>query len=145
MTVFGFTSGEFTMEATPGTPVGYWSDGDDFPVSARNYAHELFAYSDDLEETPENILDELNDYFGEGEWHIEAGFDNPNGGYCWNYAVANVPVRVFPFIITRRVVLVHKYLGPNGWTETGYPVPDPTKWDELQAGYQPRKVYQDCD
>lgn len=144
MTVFGFTAGEFQFMDS--SVIGHWSDNDDYPVSARNYADEVFAYSDDLEETPANILDDLNDYFGEGQWHIEKGDDLPDGGYAYNYAVADDTTSAWPFIVRRRVVLVLKYYNDiQGWTEKPYPVPDPTDYAELQAGYSPRKVYIDCD
>lgn len=142
--IFGFAAGEYAFQNS--SVFGFWSDGDDYPVSDRSYAQEVFRYDEDLEETPDNIIDELNDYFGEGQWMIEKGNDLPDGGYAYNYAVAIDTSSAWPFIVRRRIVLVHKYhSGVKGWTEKPYPVPDPTNYNELQAGYQPRKVYQDCD
>lgn len=112
-----------------------WSDRDDFPVSARNYAHTVFSYDPDLEETPENVIDELDDHFGgRSNWHVDG-----------NMAVAVDTISAWPFIVRRKVVLFVKYHdGVRGWQEKSYPVPDP-EFAEVAAGYQPRKVYQDCD
>jgi hypothetical protein len=142
MTVFGMAAGEFQFMDS--SVYGHWMDRDCTPVSNRNYAHEIFAYSEDLEETPANILDELDDYF-RGPWHIEKGNDAPDGGYHYNYAVADDTETYWPFIVRRRVALFQKeYNMYSGWEETPYSVPD-RDIVEAAEGYQPRKVFQDCD
>lgn len=128
MTVFGFASGEY--QYMDSSAFVHWSDRDDFPVSARNYAHEIFRYDEDLEETADNITDELNDWFGEGAWaQVSPGvFEAIETTTSW------------PFIVRRRIEVVvkfHSFL--NGWQELPY---DHTK----HAGPMvPIGVYQDCD
>jgi hypothetical protein len=92
----------------------HWSDQDDYPVSARKYAHEVFAYSEDLEETPENIMDELDDYFGgRSNWRF--------ADYKCTVAESIDTVSAWPFVVRRRVVMVLKFHdGVNGWQEKGY-------------------------
>jgi len=112
MTVFGFASGEYSY-ADSGWFVE-WADRDGYPASARNYAHEVFSYDEDLDETTYNILDELDDYFGIGKWHFSDDASR-------SVAVANEDTEAFPFTVRQRVVLVLKYHdGVNGWTEKPY-------------------------
>lgn len=140
--IYGFAAGEFQFMDS--SVFGYWSDRDDTPVSARNYAHEVFS-QDDTEYSVENILDHLDDYFGVGEWHIEKGNDYLSGSYAENYAVANDTVTMWPFIVRRRIVLIEKYYGSGGWTERPYPVPVQTDWEELTEPIVTPDVHIDCN
>lgn len=124
MRIYGFAAGEFQFMDS--SVIGHWSDRDDFPVTSRDYAHEVFNYDAGLEETPANIMDELNDYFGEGQWHVEKGNGLPDGGYGYNYVVADDTVSSWPFIVRRRIVLMSKYYDlDKGWTEAPYVAPNP--------------------
>jgi hypothetical protein len=132
--VFAFAAGEFSYMDSGVFP--QWSDRDDYPVSARNYADEVFRYDPDVEETSENIIDELNDYFGEGQWHIHA--DKPN------VAVADDTTSAWPFVVRRQVILVKKYHnGVNGWVEKPFPIP--VKYENMMETHIEVKVWIDCD
>ena len=134
MTVFGFASGEF--QYADSSVFTHWADRDDYPVSARNYAHEVFAYSDDLEETPENIQDELDDWFGKGEWQLATD----DGSVIEAFDTTSA----WPFIVRRRIVLVLKYHdGVNGWSEKPYNLR--MAIDELMEPAVTPKVWIDCD
>lgn len=132
MTVFGFASGEY--QYMDSSVFVHWSDRDDYPVSARNYAHEVFSYSEDLDETPENIKDELDDWLGEGRWsQVEVGIFE-----------AVDTISAWPFIVRRRVEVVVKYHnGLNGWQEKPYDY-TAAMLELMEPAVKPR-VWIDCD
>jgi len=134
MTVFGFASGEF--QYCDSSVFTHWADGDDYPVSARNYAYNVFSYDEDLEETSLNIQDELDDWFGKGEWQL-ASYDS-------SVVEGLDTTSAWPFIVRRRIVLVLKYHdGINGWVEKPYNLRMAV--DELMEPAVTPKVYIDCD
>lgn len=113
--IHGFRTGYFQFEDSE--QFEHWSDRDDYPVSARNYADSFSV--EETEHTDELILDELDSILGPG-WYTEPGND-----YTWNTAVSFDTVNVFPFEVQRRVKLIRKYNHPDkGWTEEPYPIPD---------------------
>lgn len=134
MTVFGFASGKFAYQDS--SVFTHWADRDDYPVSARNYAYEVFAYDEDIEETPENIQDELDDWFGRGEWRFA-------DDSC-SIIEALDTTSAWPFVVRRRVVLVLKFRdGVNGWQEEPYNLR--MAMEELMEPAVTPKVWIDCD
>lgn len=130
--IHGFASGEYSFMDS--SELDLWSDRDDTPVSARNYAYSPFRFDDD-EYATDNIIDELDDIFSRTGWHVHPEYSH--------IAVADDTVSVWPYVIRRRVVLIEKYYGDGGWSERPYNVPMNTA--EMMESHIPVKVWVDCD
>lgn len=131
--IHGFASGEFAFMDS--SEFDLWSDRDDTPVSARNYAYSPFRFDSD-EYVADNIIDGLDSYFGLTEWTVELNAPN--------VAVALDTVSVWPYTVRRRVVLIEKYYGDGGWGERPYNVPL-MGTEEMMESHIPVKVWIDCD
>lgn len=112
--IYAFAAGEYQYQDS--STFAMWSDRDDAPVSARNYAYELLSV-DETEYTAELIIETLDDHFGPMGWHIDP--IRP----C--VAVADDTTSAWPFVVRREVQFVRKFYGQHGWTEEHYFIPSP--------------------
>jgi len=130
--IYAFTSGKFSFMDSDEYMM--WADRDDTPVSARNYAHDLFVYDGNEDEERDWIIEDLNDFFGPSGWHVS--------GEHQNVAEADDTTSAWPFVVRRQVVLIEKFYGPEGWQEKPFAVPFS---GELMAPLMEPTVFQDCN
>ena len=117
--IHGFAMGDYSFADS--SEFENWSDRDDMPVSARNYAYDVFTF-EHTEFLEENILDELNWYFRDDNGYTVEG----------NVAVAVDTVSAWPFMVRRKVVLIKKFHGSDGWEEKPFMVPSPVEHASLE-------------